>query len=72
MTEQLRPKIPGMFVAVVQIQTTDNETCVGVIDAHTKTVIVVPSATRPRGRFVYDSVEELAPYVAPLARLSVN
>ena len=69
----LKPKIPGLYVAVVQLMAAQNgSTAIGVIDAHSKTVIVVPSGSLPMALVTYNDAEELAKYVAPLSRLSVN
>lgn len=69
----IKPKIPGLYVAVVQLQAAqDGSIGIGVIDAHSKTVIVVRSPTLPMAYVTYTDAEELAKYVAPLARISVN
>jgi len=73
----LRPKIPGLYVAVVQLVTTclqtgEEEIAIGVIDAHSRQVIICPSGTRPRGIMPYQDAQQLSNFVGPLARLSVN
>ena len=71
--KKIRPKLAGMHVAVVQLMAAQNgSTAIGVIDAHAKQVIVVPSGSLPLALIGYDNAEELARYVAPIARLSVN